>query len=111
MLLKELHSSSVSCIVLGLLVSIFSGNKISVDHEGKSSVQWLTKRSLRQGGVIFAYLFSFYINSIQRVVSDIPQGCNLGTNKLKIQSYADDVVVFCLYANRLSRFKIGSLIP
>jgi len=102
-LLHKLHSSNVPCNVLGSLVSMFSRSKISVDYGGKKSFEWLTKRGLRQGGVLSAYLFSFYIDSILRDVSDMPHGCKLGINKLNIQAYADDLVVFCPTANGLQQ--------
>ena len=59
------------------------------------------KSGLRQCGVLFAYLITFYINSIMRDVSDMLHGCKLAINKLNIQVYADDLMVFCPTANRL----------
>ena len=87
------------CNVLGLLVSIFKRRKISVDYVDKRSFECLTKRGLRQGAVLSAYLFSFYIYSVLRDVSEKTHGCKLGTSKLNIQAYADDLGVFCPTAN------------
>ena len=62
-----------------------------------------TKRGLRPSGVLSAYVFSFYINSIPRDVSDMLHGCKLGIKQLNIQTYADDLVVFYPTANGLQQ--------
>ena len=45
------------------------------------------------GGILSAYLFTFYIDEILKVVSDMPYSCKLGINKINVQAYADDIVV------------------
>ena len=51
-----------------------------------------SKCCLRQG-VLSAYLFSFYVDSVSKEISNLPAGCVLGINKINILAYADDLVL------------------
>ena len=94
-LLRKLLDAKVPFFVVNLLRSMFLKSKITVNFNGKSSFEWLALRGLRQGGILSAFLFTFYIDEILREVSSMPYHCKLGINKINIQAYADDIVVLC----------------
>ena len=48
---------------------------------------------VRQGGVLSAYLFTYYIDNILKCVFKEDVGCRIGINKFNILAYADDIVL------------------
>ena len=48
---------------------------------------------MRQGGVLSAYLFTYYIDNILKCVFKEDVGCRIGINKFNILAYADDIVL------------------
>ena len=66
---------------------------VSVCYKGFYSESWKTKSGLRQGGILSAYLFSFYIDEVLEKISRLGTGCFLGINKINILAYADDLVL------------------
>ena len=92
-LFDKLKNAGVPVYILNILQQIFYNSFISVCYENFNSFSWKTKCSLRQGDVLSALLFSFYIDSVLRQISRTPVGCMLGLNKINILAYADDIVL------------------
>ena len=51
------------------------------------------RQGVRQGGVLSAYLFTYYIDNILKCVFKEDVGCRIGINKFNILAYADDIVL------------------
>ena len=68
---------------------------MSVYFRGSYSSAWKACQGVRQGGVTSAYLFCIYIIDILNEISKMPLYCKLGVEKMNIQAYADDIVIFC----------------
>ena len=51
------------------------------------------RRGCRQGGVLSAFLFSVYIDSILIVIGHFSFGCRLGFNTINIIANADDIIL------------------
>ena len=60
------------------------------------SKKWTIRRGYTQGGVLSAFLFSVYIDSILTEIGNFSFGCRLGFNKMNIIAYADDSFMFAL---------------
>ena len=56
---------------------------------------------MRQGGVLSAYLFTYYIDNILKCVFKEDVGCRLDMNKFNIFAYADDIVLMSPSASGL----------
>ena len=54
---------------------------------------WKLGDGARQGGVLSAYLFNFYIDEAIRCVADMEYGCILGSYPANVFCYADDIVL------------------
>ena len=56
---------------------------------------WQIRQSVRQGpgGVLSAYLFTYYIDNILQCVFKEDVGCRIGINKFNIFAYADDMMI------------------
>ena len=81
---------------LYILIRYILANSFASVQVGKfQSASWRISRGVRQGGVLSAYLFNIYINSILECVSSNENGCKLGIEKRNVQAYADDIVMFC----------------
>ena len=94
-LLNKLQEMGVPLKVLRILTYILSNSFASVKVGSVRSRKWRIIRGVRQGGVLSAYFFNVYINSILEKISCNENGCRIGITKRNIQAYADDVVIFC----------------
>ena len=94
LILKLEHAGAPSSLirVLGFMLK---NTYIRVSYGDQLSYSWKSQRGVRQGGVLSAHLFSFYIDEILKEISYMPYACNMGINKINIQAYADDIVLFC----------------
>ena len=79
--------------IINILCSIFSNSLAKVYFNGCFSQSCLLRRGTRQGGILSAYLFNIYIDSILSRFFCVNNGCILGINKVNIQAYADDIVL------------------
>ena len=94
-LLQKLDESTLPRFVINALNIMLSSGAAEVSCHGKHSEEWDTVRGTRQGGILSAHLFSIYIDQILREISEEDFGCYLGINKINVQAYADDLVIFC----------------
>ena len=64
-------------------------------YNNEVSGRWKARKGVRQGGAMSAHLFVAYTDSISTEISELPYGCRFGINKVNIQAYSDDFVVYC----------------
>ena len=93
LLLKKLQSSNVNPCIIKLLENVFRNSTASVFYNNCFSKKWTIRRGCRQGGVLSAFLFSLYIDSILTEIGNFSFGCRLGSNKINIIAYADDIAL------------------
>ena len=70
------------------------------------------KRGVRQGGILSAHLFAFYLDEILKATHSTPAGCRLGLNTVNIMAYVDDVVLLSPTSGGLRQliYKIGIML-
>ena len=93
LLLKKLADANLPSYLISIFKSIFCGSFVSVNYGGFYSKKWQLRQGVRQGGILSAYIFSFYMNDVLETIFNCPYGCRLGVNKISIQAYADDIVL------------------
>ena len=92
-LIAKLRDKRIHDFIILILCSIFSNSLAKVYFNGCFYQSWLLRRGTRQGGILYAYLFNVYIDSILSRFSGFNNGSILGINKVNIQAYADDIVL------------------
>ena len=101
MLLEKLRLTRIPSSIVDAIELILKHSRSSVSFKDVFSRSWKSTRGVRQGGVLSAYLFSFYIDTILTHLSTEPYGCKLGIFKQNCQAYADDLVLYCPSATGL----------
>ena len=81
-------------MIVDSLSYIFSNTCVNVRISSLFSDSWVTTRGVRQRGVLSAFLFSLYLDDILTEISAMPVGCRLVINKINVQAYADDIILF-----------------
>ena len=95
LLLRKLCDNGTPSFIVNILRAVFINTTVSVSYNNHFSEPWFITRGLRQGGVLSAYLFCIYIDDILKTTSRLPYYCRIGLNRVNIQAYADDIVLFC----------------
>ena len=93
-LLSKLIDSRVPRDIVLLMKCIFENFNIGVRFNNAcSEMDFKAGNGVRQGGVCSGVLFTFYINDILEVVSRMSIGCSLGSSRINIIAYADDLTI------------------
>ena len=88
LLINKLLRDKVPTFIVNILRTVFSKREV-----GSFSNSWQVRQGVRQGGVLSAYLFTYYIDDILKRVVKEDIGCRVVNNKLNILAYADDIVL------------------
>ena len=67
--------------------------KVCVSFNNYLSDSWILKRGVRQGGILSAFLFCFYIDDALKNVNNTEIGCRIGICRMNIQAYAEHTSV------------------
>ena len=94
LLVGKLHETSLPKFVVFAIEKILSNSYAKVHCHGAHSNSWKIEKGSRQGGILSAHLFSIYIDQILETLLKENYGCYLGINKINVQAYADDLVIF-----------------
>ena len=92
-LIRKLLRDKVLSYIVNILSSIFMKSKVCVHFNGSFSNSWQIKQGVRQGGILSAYLFTYYIDDILKRVFSEDIGCRIGVNKFNVLAFADDIVL------------------
>ena len=92
-LIRKLLRDKVPSYLVNILSSIFMKSKVCVHFNGSFSNSWQIKQGVRQGRILSAYFFTYYIDDILKRVFSEDIGCCIGVNKFNVLAYADDIVL------------------
>ena len=92
-LIRKLLRNKVPSSIVNILSSIFMKSKVCVHFNGSFSNSWQIKQGVRQGGILSAYLFTYYIDDILKRVFIEDIGCRIDVNKFNVLAYPDDIVL------------------
>ena len=98
---QKLMNTSVPPIIVRIIYYMLANSVVRTVYNGVYSSEWKLQRGVRQGGILSAFLFSFYIDEMLQSFSKLNVGCTLGHSKLNILSYADDLVLMAPTASGL----------
>lgn len=89
-LLIKLQDAGVSTKFVNFICSVYSKTESIVWTENGVSEPFETKSGVKQGCLLSPLLFALYINDLN---DNIEGGIKIGTEKIKILLYADDIVL------------------
>lgn len=92
-LINKLYDNNVPDFLVNILKTILINGTARVNFNDCFTDKWKLSRGVRQGGVLSAFLFIFYIDEILFKVFNIQTGCNIGITRVNILAYADDIVL------------------
>ena len=98
---EKLIKTSVPSVIVRIIDYMLQNSFVKTVYNGVYSKEWKLQRGVRQGGILSAFLFSFYIDDMLRSFSNFNVGCILGHSKMNILSYADDLVLMAPTASGL----------
>ena len=90
-------NDNVPLYIINILGTLFKNTEVCVHFNVFFSNSW----QIRQGGVLSAYLFTYYIDNILKCVFKDYVECRIGINKFNILAYADDIVLMSPSASGL----------
>ena len=90
LLFKKLISSGIPMIIIRLLLHIYMMQSANVKWNGDYSSWFTLCNGVRQGGVISAILYCFYVNDLFQLLRRRGHGCWINGNFCGIFGYSDD---------------------
>ncbi|KAL7737292.1 hypothetical protein ACLKA6_012913 [Drosophila palustris] len=86
----KLSNLGVSTKMINIVKSLYCQNKTTV-WDGKQLSKWFTTNlGVKQGCLLSPLLFSLYVDDIMSI---LPGGVKMGTERIKVLMYADDMVL------------------
>ena len=102
-LVSKLRSSHLPDVFVNTISYMYRNTFVNTRFNNVAGDEWKIGNGARQGGVLSALLFSFYINDMIGQVKELPVGCGLGYHKTNILCYADDIVLLAPSASGLQQ--------
>ena len=91
LLLKELFIRKIPADVINILFFYFRHQKARLKFNADyGEYKWINQ-GLRQGGIIYLFLFKLDIDSVIRHLSSLDIGCRFSMSRVNVIAYADDM--------------------
>ena len=101
-LLKDkLSNTRLPPCIIRIIYFMYTNAYVNVKFNDKIGPEWKVGNGVRQGGILSAYLFNFYIYEMIEEILNLNVGCFLANMNFSILCYADDIVLLCPSANGL----------
>ena len=100
-LIGKLMKTEMSRDVINVLEFMFRNTYVNTKINNFKGDEWKIGNGTRQGGILSALIFSFYIDVLISEVNALQVGCFLDSQKMNIICYADDIVLLAPSSNAL----------
>ena len=91
-LIDKLLQTTLPQAITRIIQFMLNNSYVNVRYNDFIGSEFLIKNGTRQGGILSATLFNFYINECLDEVSNMNIGCKLSNIKANILAYADDLI-------------------
>ena len=108
-LLIKMNEENVPGILILFMYAIFSNTYVYILLCNVKGSVWKIKNGTRQGGILSALFFIFYIDRAICNISNLEVGCQIDYYRLNIIAYADDILLMAASATGL-KFLINKFI-
>ena len=101
---NKLEKANISSKMLKTLQSMYRAVKSKIIHKEGCSDFFLCNRGVRQGCILSPFLFNFFIRDLEFSLKTEPfAGANIGTEKLPLLAFADDLLLLADTPTELQR--------
>ena len=90
MLFRKLLEAGLPAIFIRLLIFIYTNQFANVSWDGSFSTIFNLTNGVRQGAVLSAILYCFYVNNLAQILRRNGSGCWLNSHYFGIIGYSDD---------------------
>ena len=101
LLRDKLSSTRLPHCIIRIINFMYTNAYVNVRFNNRIGQEWKIGNGVRQGGILSAYLFNFYMYEMIEEISKSNIGCFLANLNVSIICYADDIVLLCPSANGL----------
>lgn len=102
-LIRRLVDSKVPSDIVKLLVFWFDNQYFRIRWNFTDSAPFPVRRGVRQGGVLSAYFFAYYMDTLSHRLKAAGMGCMINGNLINHICYADDI---CLLASSIAALRL-----
>ena len=92
-LFNKLVSTSLDRKIVDIIRVMYDQTYVHTIFNGTKSCTWKLGNGLRQGGIVSAFLFCYYIDSTLEMINNMTVGCNLMGYKTNMICYAQDIIL------------------
>jgi len=103
LLIEKLKNRRVPSYIVNLVINWFDIQRFDVKWGKLCTQAFPVRQSVRQGGVLSAYLFAIYMDDLSCKLNDTSVGARINSTRINHLIYADD---FCLISNTMAGLKI-----
>ena len=89
--------------IINLIRNMYCKVKTNVYSNGIKSRSFYSSLGVHQGECLSPFLFAIYVNDLEEYVRGANAGVTISDVKFLLLLYADDVVIFADYAEKLKR--------
>ena len=94
-LFKKLISKNMCPLVIRLLLSSYTNQKLNVRWNATLSESFGVTNGVRQGGILSPILFGVYVDELLNRLKRSDIGCHLGIHYIGALGFADDIILLC----------------
>ena len=102
-LFKKLYEAGLNPKFVEILRCMYDEAYVHTSFNKIKGKSWKVGNGVRQGGVLSPLLFSFYLNDILDLISELPLGCSIYGFKSNIVCFADDLILLAPTSQSLQK--------
>ena len=92
-LIDKISKLNIPGSIKSCLQDIYTKQSVVVRYGQAESARWRLKRGVRQGSVLSPLLFNLYVNEMLNSMVKSEMGCVIGSSRMNVIAYADDLVL------------------
>ena len=100
-LVKKLRETALSQDLIILIEYMMKNTFVQVNYSGYKADEFKILSGVRQGGILSATLFNFYLHTVMNRITSMNAGCTFQYERVNLIAYADDLILLAPSATGL----------